>query len=66
MAIKARELGFKGLILPKANVTEAAVVNNLEVYGVENLREVMGFFRRFMPSGADGNQYPRGVWPSSV
>lgn len=44
MAIKARELGFKGLILPKANVTEAAVVNNLEVYGVENLREVMGFF----------------------
>lgn len=44
MAIKARELGFKGLILPKANVTEAAVVNNLEVYGVENLREVTGFF----------------------
>lgn len=44
MAIKAREAGFKGMIVPKANVTEAAVVNNLEVYGVENLREVMGFF----------------------
>lgn len=41
MAIKARELGFKSLIVPKANVTEAAVVNNLEVYGAENLREVI-------------------------
>ena len=36
IAIKAREEGFKGLIIPKANVCEAAVVNNLEVYGVEN------------------------------
>jgi magnesium chelatase family protein len=44
MAIKAREQGYKGMILPRANVTEAAVVNNLEVYGVDNLREVMGFF----------------------
>ena len=31
MAIKARELGFKGMIVPVANVTEGAVVNNLEV-----------------------------------
>ena len=34
IAIKAREEGFKGLIVPKANVREAAVVNNLDVYGV--------------------------------
>ncbi len=43
MAIKARELGFKGMIVPKANSTEAAVVNNLEVYGVDNLRQVLDF-----------------------
>lgn len=43
MAIKAREDGFKGLIVPKANALEAAVVDRLEVYGVENIREVIGF-----------------------
>lgn len=42
MAVKARELGFKRLIVPEANVTEAAVVNRLEVYGVRNLSEVVG------------------------
>ncbi len=40
MAIEARAHGFKGIIVPKANACEAAVVNNLEVYGVENLRQV--------------------------
>ena len=44
MAIKARELGFKGMIVPQANVTEAAVVNNLDVYGVDNLAQVVAFF----------------------
>ncbi len=39
MAVKARELGFKRLIVPVANVTEAAVVNRIEVFGVENLAE---------------------------
>ena len=43
IAIKARELGFKGLIVPKQNAREAAVVNNLDVYGVENIREVIDF-----------------------
>lgn len=43
MAIKAREMGFKGMIVPQANVSEAAVVNNLEVYGVDNLRQVIDF-----------------------
>lgn len=43
MAIKARSLGYEGMIVPKANATEAAVVNNLAVYGVENLREVLDF-----------------------
>ncbi len=44
IAIKAREEGFKGLILPKQNVKEAAIVNDLEVYGVENIVEVIDFF----------------------
>lgn len=43
MAIKARELGFKGMIVPEANATEAAVVNNLEVYGMANLQQVIDF-----------------------
>ena len=44
IAIKAREEGFKGFILPKQNAREAAVVNNLEVYGAENIRQVIDFF----------------------
>lgn len=44
IAIKARESGFKGIILPQKNAREAAVVNNLDVYGVNNIREVVDFF----------------------
>lgn len=40
MAVKARELGFKFLIVPEGNVTEAGVVNKIDVFGVRNLREV--------------------------
>ena len=43
IAINAREEGFTGIILPKQNAREAAVVNNIEVYGVENLKEVIDF-----------------------
>lgn len=43
IAVKAREAGFKGFILPKQNAKEAAIVNNLIVYGVENIREVIEF-----------------------
>lgn len=43
IAILARELGMKGLILPKDNAREAAVVNNLDVYGFENICEVVSF-----------------------
>lgn len=43
MSILAREMGFKGMIVPQANATEAAVVNNLDVYGVDNLRQVIDF-----------------------
>lgn len=43
IAIKAREEGFKGFILPKANAAEAAVVSDLEVYGVDNIEQVAQF-----------------------
>ncbi len=43
IAIKARAEKFKGLIVPKDNVMEAAVVNNLDVYGMETLTEVVQF-----------------------
>ena len=44
IAISAREQGFEGMILPKQNAREAAVVNRLQVYGVENIKEVIDFF----------------------
>lgn len=44
IAIKAREEGFDGFILPKQNAREAAVVDKLKIYGVENLRQVADFF----------------------
>jgi magnesium chelatase family protein len=44
IAIRAREEGFEGLILPKHNAREAAVVDTLKVYGVENISEVIDFF----------------------
>ncbi len=44
IAIKARAMGFKGLIVPEANVSEAAVVNNIDVIGARTLTEVADFF----------------------
>lgn len=43
MAIEARKRKYKGIILPKANAREAAIVNNLEVYGAENVKQVIDF-----------------------
>jgi magnesium chelatase family protein len=43
IAIQARKEGFKGFILPKSNASEAAIVNNLDVIGVETLREAIEF-----------------------
>lgn len=44
IAIQARKEEFRGLIVPKMNAREAAIVNNLDVYGVENIKEVIDFF----------------------
>jgi magnesium chelatase family protein len=44
IAIKARQEGFEGFILPKENAKEAAIVNNLKVYGATHIREIIEFF----------------------
>ena len=44
IALKAKKEGFKGVIIPKQNAKEAAVVNDLEVYGAENIGQVIDFF----------------------
>lgn len=56
IAIRARSEHYKGLIVPKQNAREAAVVNNLDVYGMDNLTDVIDFFnglRDFEPTFVD-------------
>lgn len=45
IAIQARKEGYKGLIVPQENAREAGMVNNLNVYGVKHINEVVGFFK---------------------
>jgi magnesium chelatase family protein len=44
IAIQARKEGFKGLFVPLANAREAGMVNNLDVYGVKHIKDVIEFF----------------------
>ena len=44
IAIEARDKGFKGMLLPENNASEAAIVSDIDVYGVKNLKEVCDFF----------------------
>ena len=44
IAIKAKEEGFKGILLPKQNADEAAVVEGIEVYAIDNIKDVVDFF----------------------
>ncbi len=56
LAVAARDQGFKRIILPAANGAEAAVVEGIEVYGVESLREIVEWFndlRTVEPMEAD-------------
>ena len=56
IAIRARAEHYKGLIVPKQNIREAAVVNNLNVYGMESLWDVVQFFngqQQFEPTIID-------------
>lgn len=49
IAILAQEEGFKGFILPKENAKEAGIVEDFEVYGIENITEVINFFDKDEP-----------------
>ncbi|HQQ21740.1 MAG TPA: YifB family Mg chelatase-like AAA ATPase, partial [Bacteroidales bacterium] len=44
LAIEARKMGKKGVILPIQNAREAAIVSNIDVLGVENIKQVIDFF----------------------
>jgi magnesium chelatase family protein len=44
IAIKAQKDGFKGIFLPEENANEAAIVSDLNVYGIKNIKEVIDFF----------------------
>ena len=54
IAIRARKEHFRGFIVPRENVREAAVVNNLDVYGMDSLSDVVKFF-----NGSDDYQPER-------
>ena len=43
IAIQARKEGFKAMILPKSNAREAAIVNDIDVFGIENIREAIDY-----------------------
>jgi magnesium chelatase family protein len=45
IAIQCRKEGLKGLIIPKANSREAGMVNQLKVYGITNLKDIIEFFQ---------------------
>jgi len=56
IALRAREEGFKGVIVPAKNAREAAVVGGIDVYGMETLENVAGFFnglKKFDPVKVD-------------
>ena len=56
IAIRARAEKFKGLIVPSQNIREAAVVNNIDVYGMDNLSDVVSFLngtQHFEPTVID-------------
>lgn len=46
IAIQARKEKFEGFILPEQNAREAAIVNDLKVYGVNNIKQVIDFFNK--------------------
>ena len=49
IVMQAKKDGFKGILLPKQNESEAAIVEGIEVYGMENMREVIDFLNDIRP-----------------
>lgn len=46
MAVKAKEQGYQGFILPVQNAKEISIVDGLSVYGVETIMDVVAFFNK--------------------
>ncbi len=46
IAIKAKELGLKGIIIPEDNIKEGAIVKGIEIYGTGNLTELISFLKK--------------------
>lgn len=62
IVLKAREEGIKRVILPKANIKEASVVNDIKIYGMDNLIDVVRFLNdqcseNFKSEGFDFDEY---------
>ncbi|MDO6736420.1 YifB family Mg chelatase-like AAA ATPase [Wenyingzhuangia sp. 2_MG-2023] len=60
IAIEAKKQGFKGIILPTKNAKEAALIDDFEVYGLENLSDVIDFLddnKKFTPLIFDTQKY---------
>ena len=67
IAIRARAEKYKGLIVPVQNVREAAVVNNLDVYGMESLMDVIMFLNQGKDSnGGDSSDCFRQYQPTRI
>ncbi|WGF91806.1 YifB family Mg chelatase-like AAA ATPase [Aequorivita marisscotiae] len=49
ISLKAKEEGFRGFILPKQNAKEAAIVEGIDVFGIDNIKEVIDFFNKNIP-----------------
>jgi magnesium chelatase family protein len=49
MALLCRDHGFRGLILPRENAAEAAVVDGVEAYGIDSLAQAIGFLSGQLP-----------------
>ena len=64
IVIEAKKQGFKGIILPKKNAKEAALISDFEIYGMENLQEVTQFLNdteTFTPLVFDIDQYTKEI-----
>lgn len=67
ITIMAKKKGFKGIILPKDNVMEAAVVSDIEVLGAESLSDVIDFFmskKELTQYNIDVNEYFKNITSS--
>lgn len=61
MAMQAKKEGFRGIILPAQNAREAAIVEGLEVFGMQHINEVLGFLKGEERSCETAKPYAAGI-----